>query len=249
MLRKLLNPACSLDGKSPSKQAGSAALSGSRKLFLAPVRFKQLGRTCWRFFITCDSNISNQFSPWIPLYCCLDYYQALCFWLLGTAGSFIRALATVNCFPSLSPHPYRKLLIGETSILSKQRGRDVGRKWKGKKKVRDFNVPGSAGVARRSGSSEICLCERHIQRLLRWVLSEVRQKRELSRSSKRQVQINPCDKVVRVTSKEALFMDALVFSVRVMTPILYLTVRPRLLPPSLPLPPPPSPPSYFVVGD
>lgn len=74
------------------------------------------------------------------------------------------AFTTVNCIPWLSQHLFRKLLIGKTQpILSSQEGGK--KKIKKRRKVRDFNVPGSTAIAQHSCSSEICLCEKHTQRL------------------------------------------------------------------------------------
>lgn len=118
-------------------------------------------------------------------------------------------------------------------------GRRGGRKLKKKKKkVWDFNVPGSAGVARRSCSSEICLCEQHIQRLLGWVLSEVREKTELSRPSKTQVQINPCAKSYRDVNRDAIYGSVSVRREGDDTNTLFNCVTSSA-----------SPPRYFVVGD
>lgn len=102
----------------------------------------------------------------------------------------------------------------------------------------DFNVPGSAGVARRSCSSEICLCEQHIQRLLGWVLSEVREKTELSRPSKTQVQINPCEKSYRDVNRGAIYGSISVRREGDDTNTLFNCVTSSA-----------SPPRYFVVGD
>lgn len=243
-LCKLLYPACSIDGKSPNslQQAGSAALSGSRLLFLEPVCLSSLdGRAVgisspviWTFPISFRSGFLCM-APWIIIKLCV-----LVVWHLR-----LLHMRFSNCklYSQSVTTPLQKTANWWDFYSQLARGQDVGRGWweserKKKKKVRDFNVPGSAGVARRSCSSEICLCEQHIQRLLGWVLSEVRQKRELSRPSKTQVQINPCEKSYCDVNRGAIYGCVSVRREGDDTNTLFNCVTSSA-----------SPPRYFVVGD
>lgn len=97
--------------------------------------------------------------------------------------------------------------------------------------MRDFNVPGSTAIAQHSCSSEICLCEKHIQRLADSSAEFYRrcERRESCQGHQKCKFKLICVRSRTVTSIDTLFMDALVFSVRVMTLILYLTAWPHRL--------------------
>lgn len=97
--------------------------------------------------------------------------------------------------------------------------------------MRDFSVPGSTAIARRSFSSEICVCEKHIQRLAD-SSAEFYQRCERRESCQGHQKCRfklICARSCTVTSAGSLFMDVLVFSVEVMTLILYLTTWPHQL--------------------
>lgn len=127
--------------------------------------FKQLGQMCRQDQITSDPHICNESSPRFISHTTPGLLYILIPSSLDTESDFRYALTTVNCIPWLSQHLFRKLLIGKTQLILSSRGGGGGN-WKIKKRgeVRDFDVPGSTVIAQR-GSSEICLCEKHTQRL------------------------------------------------------------------------------------